>query len=91
MKGNCNIILASDDGYAAHLATVIASIGENNRDIPICVHILDGGLQEQSLSRINILKDRYPNLSIARYDATDPVLREKLGRGGYRAFTKQGA
>ncbi len=79
MKGDYDIFLASDDGYAAHLATAIASIGENNRDIPICVHILDGGLQEQSLSRINVLKDRYPNLSIARHDATVSTLREKLG------------
>lgn len=76
-----NIVLASDEGYAAHLATMVVSIGENNRDVPLCIHILDGGMQEQTLAKIYALQERCPNLTFMRYIVTDEILFEKIGGG----------
>ena len=52
-----NIVLASDNNYAPHLATLIVSICENNLNEIITIHVLDVGINKESKNRINYLKN----------------------------------
>lgn len=74
-----NIVLASDNNYAPHLATLIVSICENNLNEIITIHVLDGGINKESKNRINYLKKQYNNLEILYYEINDKIILNKIG------------
>lgn len=41
------IVYASDDKYAEQLGVSLSSLLENNRNLPLCVYVLDNGISEQ--------------------------------------------
>lgn len=73
-----DIVVASDDNYAPHLATLVCSICENNRNSEIVVHILDNGISVESKTKIFLMMDRYTNLSFKSYKIDDEYIKEKL-------------
>ena len=51
-----NIIYASNDGYACHLAASLVSLLENNRQIPnLDVYVLSVGMSSQYQERLKEL------------------------------------
>lgn len=41
------VVYASDDKYAEQLGVSLSSLLENNRNLPLCVYVLDNGISEQ--------------------------------------------
>lgn len=59
-KETVNIIYASNDGYAGHLAASMTSLLENNRQIPhLCVYILSVNMSPEYQARLKGIADRY--------------------------------
>lgn len=57
------IFISSDDNYSPYLATCIASICHNTKEYVDC-YVLDGGITESNLSKINNLTKKFKNLAI---------------------------
>lgn len=77
---NLNIVVSSDENYVAHMATLIASICENNNENEIIVHIFDGGITDTSKNKLELLKNEYSFLKIIFYVFTDEEIRNRLGK-----------
>lgn len=74
-----DIVVASDDNYAPHLATLVCSICENNRDTEIVIHILDNGISIESKAKIFSMTKQYTHLSFKEYKISDEYISEKTG------------
>ncbi|MDV3429596.1 MAG: glycosyltransferase family 8 protein [Bacillota bacterium] len=72
-----DIVIASDNNYAAHAAALICSICENNKE-DIIIHLLDGGIEEEIYNKIEVLKNRYNYLNIKRYIFTEDDIRKRI-------------
>lgn len=72
-----HIAIASDENYAQFVATLIASICDNNEDFEkISFHLLTNGITKESISKIqSIIPDKNRELII--YDISN--LQERLG------------
>ena len=75
-----NIVLASDNNYAAHMATLIVSLCENNdKTKKISIHILSNELEENIKNKILKLEQKYLNLNIHYYDLSSKEIEKRIG------------
>lgn len=75
-----NIVLASDNNYAAHMATLIASLCENNdKEKEIIIHILSNDIDKTIQNKIFNLESYYVNLKIKFYDLTSQEIEKRIG------------
>lgn len=74
-----NVVVASDENYAAHMATLIASICSNNKDSMIIMHVFDGGITPRTKKKIDEMKTIFSGLEIKYYEFSDAIIEKKLG------------
>lgn len=74
-----NIVVASDENYAAHMATLIVSICENNTGHKIVIHIFDGGLSDKTKQQLKILEARYHYIRLVYYTVLEKDIMQWLG------------
>lgn len=74
-----NIVVASDENYAPHLATLVYSICINNPNVKILFHILDGGIKNITLNKIIDIKNKFKNIQFKRYYISDEMIKARLG------------
>lgn len=73
-----DIVVASDENYAVHMATLLCSICEHNRNSKIDIHILDGGIELVTNEKIYNMKKVYNNLDIHTYKIDDQFIKERF-------------
>lgn len=67
-KEHLNICFASDNNYSQHLAAAIVSILKNTKTkMVIDIYILNGGIKDNNIAKIEKLKYLYSNLSVNFY------------------------
>ena len=55
-----NVVYASNDNYARHLATSMISLFDKNQDMKeITVYVLSVGIEDESCKRLKAIADRY--------------------------------
>jgi lipopolysaccharide biosynthesis glycosyltransferase len=54
-----DIIYASDDNFAWIMGVSMLSLMENNSDVDICFHVLDGGIDEKNREKISLQCSNY--------------------------------
>ena len=74
-----NIVVASDENYAAHMSTLIVSICENNIGHKIVMHIFDGGISDKTVRKIKTLENNYHQLHIIFYKVLEEDIMHWLG------------
>lgn len=75
-----DIVVASDENYVPHLATLICSVYDNNKDENIVFHIFDNGISEESYRKIEKLKKiSEGRCTFVRYTVTDDEIKKRIG------------
>lgn len=57
-----HLLFCANDAYVPHVATTLASIFENNNDIPFCVHLLTTYISEQNSGKLVSFVNKYNHI-----------------------------
>lgn len=75
-----HIVVASDNNYVPHMATLIYSICHyNSKEETINIHVLNNGINNESIANLSSLEDEFNNLKISYYSFTSDDIEKKIG------------
>lgn len=72
-----DIVMASDENYAPHLATLVNSICINNPNVNLYFHVFDGGISDNTYEKITHINNK--NAHFQRYFISDEMIKNRIG------------
>lgn len=77
IQSDCNIAMASDDGYSVHLCALLYSILENRKDTyrKFNFFILDNDISKKNKKLCKSIIDTYPNCEIEFHNIAESIQR----------------
>lgn len=69
------IVCSTDNNYVMPTGVMLTSLFENNKGENICVHVLDGGLADESKSQLNDIANKYSQ-HIVYYKINDELFKD---------------